>query len=290
MDGKVESSSVVTHASQRGLYQWHDIYLHECIDKHIEQWTDKYTYLKSVTKTTFSMLYPKNVSVTEIVILSAMLKLRYISGDIPSDLENKLLRLQPCHYSDDLTWKDIYNHMLLYSQDATRPNSAELKNLFIQLLYRLIDIITESPAIFETHKHKIKMHDDHNIVDWKQLPSEDEKLMMLGFIEPSSFCDNAIFQLYVDIENGNFTILSNYLVQVQLHLRTLSDDIPCVNICNVHEHKGADTWYSVLRYPKSLHLDDTDDMDLRECEVTINDIIYHVILPKDIISQIKLNN
>jgi hypothetical protein len=218
-----------------------------------------------------------------------VLKLRYIAGDITPELESKLLQLTPYHVSKELTWKDIYHHTLIYSQDAIQPNSAELKHVFTHILTTLIDVIIQRPMIFETYNHQIIVS-ANSTINWTKVDKFGQLLLPLAFIKPSEICDNpVIFQIYTDIEDGDFSTLTTYLIQVQLHIRIRLHELPSVAISNICESK-RDELYMMFQYPKSLYTDITDNVKLQRCDIKLDDATYVVTLPDYIISRLSLNN
>ena len=264
------------YVSQRGLYNGYDKSFADCLRVHEIRWQDRYMYLQKLTRSTMTRLQQKGMTLTEVVLLVSVLKLRYIGGTIDQAIHTKLLAIEPYHESKEIGWVDIYQHMLVYSEDATQPGSAELKQLFTKVLNALIEVISANPMVFEAHKEKLSN------CNWDDLTDDEKRLISLGLQQPTVFAEyKDIFQLYVDIESGDFSILRSYMLQVQLHVRILLGEQVQCTLSRVVEENVEDANYAILEYPKSLHVHDPPTLELHRCDVRFHDIdtLYSVVLP-----------
>jgi hypothetical protein len=292
---------------ETGLYVKHDIPLFECLKFHRTRWTNIQQAAANISKSFLMQLSKRCLSMTEIIIVSMLMKLRYFVGDISDDIYDRCMNLEVPHYNKSLEWFRILDAVVNVTQNPGRITCPELCAIFKEMLDFIFEAIQKTPDIFEQQLNLLQTLFQS---DWKDLnlTNEEKQHICFGGLHPRVFARNnnhvlRVLTFYRDFENGNFEEVTTLLLSIQITIRvsqilqTLEDrytlnPIECqeqlsgIQLVRIVQVMNKDPLFALFNYPKSFI---GGKKPFVHCEVMIEKQSFFVVLELAILFAIFKN-
>jgi hypothetical protein len=194
------------------------------------------------------------------LLLGIIHRIRYVTGHFSAEVNNKFRQLE-LPFPSDAGWAKLYDRSPRLEPNKIRPTDADLTPLLWTVFETVLTDMKTTPERYNTQeladltkelrKHTIKAVGN-------KLPPAQQRLLMLGLHRPDSsaiFRQNEhVLRMYTEFEAGEPKLLLDYVVQVQLEIRSFTTKSrPGMSLGAI----VAITKHDVVRkmfddYPKSL--------------------------------------
>lgn len=276
----------------QGLYDMHDVPLHRCIKAHIDRWKSIQTIAKNMTQAFLEQLSKRCLSMTQIVVVSILMKIRYFLGDITDTTHEKALMLPVPHYNPNISWPSVFDTMLCGLENPSAITCPEMKTIFQHTVRAVLDAIEKNPHIFEKNIDLLGQLYENK---WEDITFTDEQTenLCFGGVPPHLFTrENGrilrVLQCYRNFENGDFMDLCSLMLSVQLTLRTslllqtrqdraylsnkdLKDKFESAKLVRIMRIMNNEPLFELFQYPRSFS---GGKRPFVYCEVKIHGVSY----------------
>jgi hypothetical protein len=256
-----------------GLYDQSDVGLHRCMVIHTQRWTQIQSTAQKMTRAFLEDLSKRCLSMTEIVIVSMLMKIRYFLGDINDETYGQALALSVPHYNPDISWPSVFETMICWLQNPSKITCPEMKTIFQHTIRSILDAVANDPHVFEKHVSLLE-HLYSNKWEDVEFTQEQKENLCFGGLAPSDFMHNngrmlRVLQCYRNFENGDFSDLLSLLLSVQLTIRTslllqtrqdraffnskdLKDKFESIKLVRIIRIMNNEPLFELFQYPRSF--------------------------------------
>lgn len=278
-----------------GMYLYHDLPLTQCLQKHTERWQDICQSVADITKTFFSELSKRCLSVAEIVMAMLLLKLRYFTVTRKTDLIEKMQATPLPHYNPNLQWKKVFTLIDMDGVPRQKVACPEMSQIFLDSIEAIIDALHRDPMCFESSIDLLQQLRTGAVVTDAQA-----KQLSLGGLTPKAIAAKDTLQkklvCYQQFESGDFAQLLSLLLTVQLSIRVnlLLERSPEFSSLNPREREvqfgdlrlqqifgelEKNPFTDLFRYPVNFK----HKKRLLDCELIINNAQIRTVLDTEVL-------
>lgn len=294
---------------QAGLYLYHDLPLATCLEKHNARWKNTSQEVLEITKTFYTELSKRCLSVAEIVVAMFLVKERYFVTTAQKQEQSKTdcvkdaRQLELPHYNPGLSWQSVFDHIQINGVARQQVTCNEMEISFRESFAAVIRLLQQDKMALEGNLGLLQR--------WRTSPEtisdSAAKELCFGGLSPAAVMqqvenDDQLQKNSLDsyqlFEGGDFKRLTSLLLMVQISIRVIllllnAPDFPLLTGKERELQFANVTLYRIIRVlEKNTHpyvefglptsfkraKEDDDVRFLLECELLIDNVPHQTIL------------
>ena len=204
-----------------GMYLGHDLPLLQCWQKHKERWQETCQAVSDITKTFFSELSKRCLSVAEIVVAMMLMKSRYFTIKRDPEFIEKMQAIPLPHYNTSLPWKTVFTKIDMDAAARQKVTCPEMSQIFKESTEAILNALRRDPMCFEGSIGLLKQL---RTGTWSEIVTDEQaKQLCFGGVRAAVIAPNTSvhdkLDCYQHFETGDFAALTSLLLTVQLSIR-----------------------------------------------------------------------
>jgi hypothetical protein len=257
-----------------GMYRWSEYKLEDAIELHRKDWNKLIEKFRSITLTIVSELTFRGFSVSQMVIVAFVMKLRVVYGRLPEDIIEMLSKTSVVHHRTDCTWSEAFHKLVSPLTSIVSGCASDIRPIMLAAMPNVINIVSQNT--FEPVLELVEMWYDTGsadaacvaIAEWRvqQEAHEDEQDKMYleyGGMRLESESD-ALKEL-ATIESGDMRVPMGLTMQAQLTMRVLTSHVndnmmhyhSCASFSNLElvdvlDLSSSNGFFEIMQVPQSI--------------------------------------